>query len=135
MEINAAYRAIDDEFSDAEATSRPYKKSLKSEGRRQFIELSFITPEVGMRDVEKLERLAARIGWPLSVKSEPNQVAMVQVLEDIIPREWGLAGKPGFHIAGRWVRIKCASAPPRDSAEWPKLREKFRELTGYDLKT
>ncbi len=134
MEINAAYRAIDDEFSDTVATSRPYKKSLKSEGRRQFIELSFITPEVGMRDVEKLERLAARIGWPLSIKSEPNQVAMVQVLEDIIPREWGLVGKPSFHIAGRRVRIKCASAPPRDSAEWPTLLERFRELTGYDLK-
>ena len=133
MEIDAAFGAIDEEFTAVVPTSRPYKKGLKSSGSRQLIELAFITPDIGIGHAEKLERLAVKIGWDLGIKPEPNQVAVVEVLEQLIPPAWGMTGRTSFHKGERTVRIKCAHAPAMDDPERTAVQERLRQLTGYSL--
>jgi len=132
-ETNSAYRMIEEAFSDTPEVWRPYKKSLKSEDDRKFIELAFISPEVGTRHAEKIKQLAQQTGWPMRIKPEPNQIVLIEQAARLIPKEWRLQKQPSVHREAGVVRVKCLNAPASDDPQWAILREKFLELTGYKL--
>lgn len=132
MEINAAYRAIDDLFAHQPETWRPYKKSLKSGSDGPFIELAFISPEIGVRQGELIERAAARVGYPLRIKPEPNQIVMLTLARKLIPPEWQLL-KPSLFKEQKTVRVKCKTPPPIDSEAVRSVQEQFEEMTGFAL--
>ncbi len=133
MEINAAYRAIEEAFAAQPEMWRPYKKSLKTGDRGRFIELAFISPEVGARLSELIQQTAERIGYPLSIKPEPNQIAMIAFARKLIPKEWQLQRQPGVLKVERVVRIKCAQPPEAENQELQLIQEQFAEATGYAL--
>lgn len=133
VEINLAYRLIEEAFAVAPETWRPYRKSLKAEGNRAFIELAFISPQVGSRQRERINQLAKQIGWPLRVKPEPNQIVLIEIAARLVPQEWRLQKQPSVHKAESVVRLKCLNAPPETDPQWTTLRAEFAELTGYRL--
>ncbi|MBI3951020.1 MAG: MBL fold metallo-hydrolase [Acidobacteria bacterium] len=133
MEINVAYRAIDEAFTEQPETWRPYKKSLKSSDSGPFIELAFISPEIGARQSELLHQVVARIGYPLRIKPEPNQIAMIAFARHLIPKEWQLQKQPSLFKTEKVIRVKCAKPPSRDSEELGLIQKQFTEATGYTL--
>lgn len=133
MEINAAYRVIDDIFAHQPEMWRPYKKSLKSSPEGPFIELAFISPEIGARQGSLIERAAARTGYSLRIKPEPNQTAMLALARKLIPPEWQLLKQPSLFKDQKTVRVKCKTPPPSDSEEVRSIREQFEEMTGFAL--
>ena len=133
VEINQAYRMIEDAFSDVEEPWRPYRKGIKSEGDRTFIELAFITPQVGLRQRDRIAQLAKRIGRHLRIKPEPNQIMLIEVATRIVPKEWRLQKQPSVHRSEGLVRLKCLNAPPEEDSQWASVREQFQEQTGYRL--
>jgi Cft2 family RNA processing exonuclease len=133
VEINLAYKMIEDEFKDAPETWRPYRKSLKSDGGHTFIELAFISPQIGQRQCERIEQLARKIRRPLRIKPEPNQIALIEVAARLVPREWRLQKQPSVHKSEGVIRLKCLNAPAETDPQWIELGEKFEALTGYRL--
>ena len=133
VEINLTYRMIDDAFSEVADAWKPYRKGLKSDGMHAYIELAFITPQIGMRQYDRIKQLAKEIGRPIRIKPEPNQIALAEVAVRLVPAEWRMQKQPSVHKGDGVVRIKCLNAPPEEDAQWTELREKFEELTGYRL--
>jgi Cft2 family RNA processing exonuclease len=133
MEINTAYWTIDEAFVDRPESERPYKKSLKNEGERAYIELAFLTPEVGAHQHELLQQISMAIGYPLRVKPEPNQIALIALARQLIPPSWQIAKPPGVFKMDRQVRVKCLTPPAVDTPEWHDVHSQFSATTGYVL--
>jgi uncharacterized protein len=133
MEINTAYWTIDEAFVDRPESERPYKKSLKNEGERSYIELAFLTPEVGAHQHELLQQISMAIGYPLRVKPEPNQIALIALARQLIPPSWQIAKPPGVFKMDRQVRVKCLTPPAVDTPEWQDVHSQFSATTGYVL--
>jgi Cft2 family RNA processing exonuclease len=131
-EINIAYWIIDEAFADAPETWRPYKKSLKIEGNFNYIEVAFISPQIGLQQNERLQQAAKLTGRHLRVKPEPNQIKLLEILSQVVPREWGLQ-KSGIHKGNATIQLKLLKTPEDDSQEWIEVKEKFFEMTGYRL--
>lgn len=133
VEINTAYWLIEQAFSDRPETERPYRKSLKTEPDGTYIELAFLTPEVGARQDELLHSVAASIGYPLRIKPEPNQIALIALVRQFIPSTWQIAKPPGVFKVDRAVRVKCLTPPNPDTPEWQTVHTQFAAITGYTL--
>jgi len=77
--------------------------------------------------------LAKKVGRPLRVKPEPNQIALSEVAAPLIPKECRLQKPPRVHKGEAVVRVKCLNALADADPQWTAAREKFEELTGYRL--
>ena len=133
-EINLSYRMIEEAFAGVpQQTWRPYRTGLKAEGDRAFIELAFISPQIGTRQRERINQLAKKIGRPLRVKPEPNQIMLSEVAARLAPKEWRLQKQPSVHKAEGVVRLKCLNAPPDTDPQWTSISAEYEELTGYRL--
>jgi len=64
MEQNAALTLISGAFE--EAPHRLYKKAVKSDGGGKYIELAFISRQVGGRYRPTLEALQVESGWRIT---------------------------------------------------------------------
>ncbi|MBN1485975.1 MAG: MBL fold metallo-hydrolase [Chloroflexia bacterium] len=123
-EINAAYVELRREL----AGSTLYKTSLKG-GR---IMLSFITPQVGERYRDQLQELSQRIGWPLDVNSNPNQVGLAAEARALASSEGATIVKgPSIHVSRGEVVVRLEPAPDPDRRA--EIESAFREKTGYRL--
>jgi hypothetical protein len=129
LEINLAYQAIRGAFG-GEAHA-PYRIGMKpGAAGASFIELAFISPEVGERYRAMLDRLGAEIGWRLTVASTANQSAIVEEARRLLSSARIRRG-PSFAPATRSVRVTLSES--LDSAAWEDLARQFQERTGYRL--
>lgn len=132
MEQNAVFSLIEEAFA-----SRPgalFRKSRKSLGTTgtDYIELSFISPEVGERYHQVLSELSQKTGWEMKINPEPNQNAIKQWVKSAIPPAWGLQKEPSFFKADIAVGVKLSSTPGK--AEWEDLMRRCLDATGYRIK-
>lgn len=101
-------------------------------GRRgDSIEVAFLTPAIGRRWAESLDRLTRSLGWPIVVASEPRQGALIELVRQVVGRR--IARGPGIHAAEERIRVRLAAgetASPDEIAEWQRAVE---EQTGYRL--
>ncbi|MGH2461065.1 MAG: hypothetical protein ACRDIY_19585, partial [Chloroflexota bacterium] len=115
------------------------KESLALEGaavhrvgqRGDSIEVAFLTPAIGRRWAEALDRLAASLGWPIVVAGEPRQGAVIELVRQVVARR--IARGPGIHPADERIRVRLAAdeaASPDEIAEWQR---RVAEQTGYTL--
>jgi hypothetical protein len=128
MEINAAYREVDDAFADC--PHRPYRKSLKGD----TIVLRFISPSIGKRYGDVIKGLSWRTGWNIHVHPAADQNRILTLIQMTIPRSWGLVKTPSFHGAGTedpFVKVKLSSTPSDE--EWNEVAAKIREATGIRM--
>jgi len=121
-EINRAYQEIRKVFLNEKHV--PSKIGLKG---GSFIELVFISPQVGGRYQDLINALGERIGWEVRVRPSSNQELISQKAREVTPEEWVLRGSPKIypdrvvvpvvHLPGDEDRIRVAA--------------QFSDLTGY----
>lgn len=133
MEQNKAFALIDRYFKETER--RIYKKSKKISGGIPYLELSFITPEVGRRYQDLLAKVEGLTGWNLVVGKNPNLNEIIKKAREIC-RSAGisLTQNPSIFSDRGTVRIKIppeAAAAGREKIK--EIKEEFREETGYEL--
>jgi Cft2 family RNA processing exonuclease len=129
LELNLAYQAIRSAFEGERHA--PGRTGLKTApGRDPYIEAAFISPEVGARYREKLDRLGEEIGWRIEVSPVPNQHAILQAARDVL-KEIPVRKGPSFFPASLRVAVELAGRP--DPAAWESAAAGLRERTGYQL--
>jgi hypothetical protein len=131
-EQNAAFARIDAAFrSSGGILTRRSRKHDVATGA-EFIELSFLSPQLGRRHLAALEEISREIGWELRINPEPNQAAISQRVRCNLPEGWELQKEPAIFKSEGRVGIKLAKVPAPD--EWEDYRKSIIEATGYDLK-
>jgi hypothetical protein len=124
IEINAAYGLIRSRL-DAVGLS---KTSLK----QGSIVLSFISPQVGERYIEEIQKLSQETGYPLRIHPHPNQ-HQIMLLANKFLREtdWTITKGPGIHTDRAELSIKVAGDV--DASQLEQLNAKLVEATGFKL--
>lgn len=124
MEINAAYKLI---------RARLEGCSLNKVGLKQGeIMLSFISPQVGQRHLEKIQQLAQETGYPVKIHPQPNQHEILQITNRLLrERGWQTEKGPGIHVARAEVNVTLIN--PVTEGEVEKLRESLLRETGFTL--
>lgn len=131
MEINQSYALIKSRLQSAGAAV--YRTGKKAAGGREYIEVTFLSPQAGEKYRPVLEELACETGWELQINPEPNQNEIKKIVRSRLPAHWGLKKEPGFFKDRQEIRVKLASPPtPEDPARQALVREIY-ELTGYTL--
>ena len=127
LEINAAFDAIEKAFRSL--PHRPYKKRLLAQ---TTIELLFISPRIGERYRSVLKELEKKTGWPIRIGSQANQHRIKEIALTLTQKH-GLVikGNPRYYGAQNLLRVRLEEIP--DPEEVEKLREEFREDTGFEL--
>lgn len=125
LEQNQAFALAQAAF--AEIGVRLYRCGSK-DGR---MELAFISPQVAARHQTLIEQLEARTGWPISVRQQPNPIAITEVAKETVPASWGLQGQPSLFLDQGLVRVTVSRRPPRGEEE--PVRATFERLTGFHL--
>ena len=129
MEINAAFAEIDRAF--AARPHRPHKKSKKSDADGPYIELSFISPEVGARFEELLGDLQYRTSWRIVVANKVDQQAVLATAREVIPDTWQQKKGPGLDVTGRRLLLRLVQEPPAEQRQ--EVSEALEERTGFTL--
>jgi len=129
MEVNAALQEIARAF--AAVPRGPYRKSKKSGADGPYLELSFISPEVGRRHESLLEELSYRTSWPIVVSPRVDQQGVLNAARRLIPGHWDMAKGPGLDVAGRKVRLKLRVPPAQ--GEVTEVERALEEETGFTL--
>lgn len=130
MEQNKAFALIEDAFSDTE--HRIYKKSLKQDGEQSFIELSFITPEIGKRYSKLLEELEEKTGWNIRINPNANLNELIKLVKRLLEVR-GLYVKKNPSIYQDLANIKVVPANEWEEALFEDVNRELFEATGYEL--
>lgn len=133
LEINKAYQVIKAVFANDEP-ARLYKAGKKTDPHTgsHYIELSFITPEIGARYADLLTACARDIGWELRINPEPNQIEISACIRRLLPPGWQLLREPSLFRQQHLARLRLAQ-PPEDQSAWTSFCEQVKAATGYDV--
>ncbi|MDE2819133.1 MAG: MBL fold metallo-hydrolase [Chloroflexota bacterium] len=112
----------------------PAESRLRKVGmeiHRKRLTLTFDFPATAQRRFSgQIERLGAESGWQIQVKPTTNQLALGAVAEEIFPEGTTVKKGPAYFTDKRQVHYDLLNISERQSSE---LRERFREITGFDL--
>lgn len=130
MEQNAAFSLIEEAFRDKPHTL--YKKSLKRDDQGAYIELAFISPEIGSRYRQLLDRLEEQSRWSIRINPAANMNEMIKLTRRLLEDKGiFLTRNPSFLERERCLRISLRG---QESVEdLMEIKEKFFDLTGYQL--
>ena len=129
MEINLAFQQVDQAFRDS--PQGPYKKSKKSDSEGVYIELSFISPEVGRRHEDRIRQLEQTTRWRIRIAERIDQIAILNLVREILPKEWVMAKPPGLDVANRKVLLRLIA--PVQEAELEKHSQDLQQKTGFAI--
>lgn len=127
LEQNLAFSCADQEFEPVPEAVE--KKSLKQDADGKYLEFSFISPAVGLRCRETLQRIADQTGWRIRIADKVNQNGLLQTARllcmeyDILPVK-----NPSYLPEKRMVQMKVSQAAEPEVIS--KIEEEFREKTG-----
>ena len=130
MEQNKVFMLLDEVFADK--PHRLYKKGLKRDGTGSYVELSFISPEIGAQYSDVIKQLEEKTGWTMRINPNPNQNEIIKLARRLMEGN-GLRLKrnPGFYQTEKVVRVTPAGEWEQEIFE--KLRDEFIRRTGYSL--
>ena len=129
LEQNQAFALVQAAF--AELGVKLYRCGRKEGPGGACLELAFISPQVAERHATAIGQLEARTGWPITVRQQPNPIAIAEVAKETVPAGWGFTGQPSLFKDEGTVRITVSRRPPRIEEE--AVRTAFERLTGYRL--
>ncbi len=132
LEQNLALSCIDQEFSLLPCA--PEKKSLKQDSSGRYMELSFISPEVGRRFGDVIQRTADQTGWRIRIADKVNQNGLMQTALSLCAA-YGitLSRNPSYLPQKRALMLKVSANPNPEVME--KLKKEFYEKTGCECET
>jgi hypothetical protein len=122
---------IEEAFSLAPETWRPSRVKLKTDEKGDYLELAFLTPELGLRQRRTMQAMADATGRRLRIRPHVNTFDLVEIARKIAPKDWRLIKQPSLHIDQRTTRVKLASPPSPE--ELNEVRERYEEMTGFRL--
>lgn len=124
MEINAAYELI-----RAALGEHGLNKAGLKQGR---IVLSFISPQLGLRHYDTIERLAKETGYEISIHPHPNQNAITQAAHKLMMQaKVRIVKGPSIYVERGAVGIKTDTEISADQRA--ELEQKFEAETGFKL--
>lgn len=129
MEQNRAFELIERTFADRGV--KIYKKGLKRDDRGQYIELSFISPEIGQQWQDVIKHLEEETCWNIRIAKNPNQNEILKLARRMLEgADLYLKKNPGFFCWRRGLKWFLRGV---DQEVFRKVQEQFKSQTGYDL--
>ncbi len=127
IEQNLAFSCIEQSF--AGFPDQIEKKSIRQDERGKYLEFSFISPMVGLRYREEIQRIADQIGWRILIADKVNQNALFQRIR-MLCAEYGvaLAKNPSYIPERRVVVVKVSEAA--NTEKQSAVAEAFLAQTG-----
>jgi hypothetical protein len=122
---------IEEAFSFAPKTWQPSRVKLKADERGDYLELAFLTPELGLRQKRTIQAMANATSHRLRIRPNVNTFDLVEIAKKLIPAEWRLLKQPSLHRDRSLVEAKVAAPPPLE--ELAKVCEQYDEMTGFRL--
>lgn len=127
LEQNMAFSCIEQSF--LECPHRPEKKSLKQDGRGKYLELSFVSPEIGRQYQDTLQALADWTGWRIHISDKVNQNELFHTAQLICRREGlTLLKNPSYLPGQRRLQIKAGGEESPEKLN--RIKEAFFKQTG-----
>lgn len=128
LEQNAALNLIDKAFEEEE--HKPYKKSIKTNGKGKYIELVFISPKIGERFKEKLGHLSYETGWSIAVADKVNQNELFNIAKLLCDKnQIDLRKNPSYNPSNMIITLNIASG----EENFDRVKEEFEKITGCSL--
>lgn len=122
---------IEESFSFAPETWQVSRVKLKTDERGDYLELAFLTPELGLRQKRTIQTMANATNHRLKIRPHVNTFDLVEIAKKLIPAEWRLLKQPGVHQDKGLVEAKIAVPPAPE--ELAKVCEQYDEMTGFKL--
>jgi Cft2 family RNA processing exonuclease len=129
MEVNLAFVEIDRAFVNE--AHRPYRKSKRNDGEGAYLEVSFVTPEVGHRYDNIIDELRHVTCWRIVIAERVEQQAVLALAGELIPASWTLRKGPGLDVASRRVVLRLSVPPP--ATELDAFARELDERTGFGV--
>ncbi|HLV09155.1 MAG TPA: MBL fold metallo-hydrolase [Halanaerobiales bacterium] len=131
MEQNQAFEYIDKLFNSLGV--KIYKKSRKLAGVIPYLEIYFISPELGERYRETVRRLEEDTGWNIRIGQTPIQNEIINLARRLAV-QYGLrlCKNPAHYRDKLLVEIKVNGK--LDEKKQTEMEAKFKEETGYLLR-
>ena len=107
-----------------------YKIKVLSDAAGKYLEIQFLTPELGARYQKWLRDLTEQSGWRMVPSPNPRQQELIAAARGLIDPHGIITKGPGIVAAERLVRVKAALS---DSADTEVLKKRFEEKTAYVL--
>lgn len=127
VEQNLAFSCIEQSF--AGIPDQIEKKSIRQDERGKYLELSFVSPMVGLRYRKEIQQTADQIGWRIRIADKVNQNTLFKVI-GALGVEYGVpfAKNPSYIMGRRAVMVKTAGEA--EVEKMAALAEAFLRKTG-----
>lgn len=127
-EQNLAFSRIDQAFS--KLPHRPDKKSLKHGPDGKYLELSFISPVIGLRYQKTLQALSSQTGWRIRIADKVNQNELFKAAQMLcLKRGIALSKNPSYLPEQRTIQLKLQDLEDVQD-QLKEIADEFLELTG-----
>lgn len=130
IEQNQALQCITETF--AELSVELYKKSLKQDDKGPFIEVSFISPEIGHTFREHLDVLEQKLRWCIKINPTANQNEILKVTRRTLERK-GLVLKKNPSFLGPERKVRVVLMDPWNMEWFDEAAAEIQMQTGYML--
>lgn len=125
VEQNLAMSCIDSEFEGE--PYRPYKKGILTDQYGKYIQLFFLSPALGDRQSETIQRIADQIGWRLRIAPAVNQNTVLSMVQQFCHSQGvELRKAPSYLPSTRSVQLK----PAAEYAQIDAVCREAEEQTG-----
>ncbi|MBI4847655.1 MAG: MBL fold metallo-hydrolase [Nitrospirae bacterium] len=108
----------------------PVKISLKREAEEPYIELGFISLQVGERYKEIIDELERKVGWRIEIRPQPDQFTMKEIAKGLIPTGWGRVSEPKVFSDVQLVVVEVYNW---EKERVERISQEFQSKTGYAL--
>lgn len=126
-EQNMAFLSIERAFEAL--PHRPDKKSLRQDGRGQYLEVGFISPAIGRQYGDTLQSLANKTGWRIRISDKINQNGLFKTAQ-VLCMKYGieLVKNPSYLPEKRLIQMKVKQTEEREKLN--SVEKAFLEQTG-----
>lgn len=127
LEQNTAFSLIDQTFCDLPC--KPDKKSIKHDVSGKYIEISFLSPALGMRCEKTLQTLADQAGWRICIADKVNQNELFKIIQLLcLQHDLTLAKNPSYLPDQKAIRLKLTSPAAEETLQ--AITDEFDTQTG-----
>lgn len=125
VEQNIALSMIDKAFEGEEV--KPYKKSIKNNGNKKYIELVFISPKIGQKFEEKLGHISKETGWSIAISDKVNQNELFNIAKLLCEKNNIILKKnPSYNPGKMTVVLNVVSG----EEGFENVKHEFEKTTG-----
>lgn len=125
VEQNVALNLIDKAFGNEK--HKPYKKSIKNNENKKYIELVFISPAIGRKFEEKLGHISKETGWSIAISDKVNQNELINIAKLLCDKnEIILKKNPSYNPSNMSISINIIN----EEENFKYVKEEFEEITG-----